>query len=165
MELSLTLFKHLKMLIILIFTSVVFLGLALYFYDDFSNKTLVYLLILFFVLFMLPVLYLHYNYYENSKGVTYEIEKSGLIIKKNNIKREIKIDSINEIVFFMTANRLQKSGYSQFAFENYHYAKIILKDDEQIIITCLFSDKIEAILESNFKAIKITKIKTFYPVI
>lgn len=165
MKLTMNFMKHFKMLSTLILISILFSSFLFYYYDSLGEKILLYLLIPFIVFFVAPVLYIHYNYYINSQGITYWINKNGLTIKTKKYSKEIDVNNIEEIVFYMTANRLKKSGYREFAFESYFYAKIKLRSKETFIITSLFSDKIDVIFESNFDSIKISKIKSFYPII
>lgn len=165
MKLELTFFKHVKMLLTLIIVSLLFSVFILYFYDSFSLKTLVCIQIPFFLIYVFPVLYIHCNYYKFSKGIVYEISKLGLTVKTKNGNKEININQIKEIIIFMTTNRIKNSGYSEFPFDCYYYAKIRFNDNEELIISSLFSHKLDKILESNLDMVKITKIKVFYPTI
>ncbi|OYX27694.1 MAG: hypothetical protein B7Z06_03725 [Flavobacteriales bacterium 32-35-8] len=62
-------------------------------------------------------------------------------------------------------NGSKDSGFRNFSFESYYYCKLELIDNDNIVITCLHSNKIDKILTDNFKEVEIIKVKTFFPII
>ena len=65
----------------------------------------------------------------------------------------------------MSGTRLAGLAIRNLPFEDYYYAKIIMNDNSEIIITSLFSHKIDEILSSFYKKTQLIKIKDFYPII
>lgn len=110
-----------------------------------------------------PVFFLHFNYLNANKGAIYEINKN-IILKKRDLEiLKYTIEDINEIIFYMGGSR--NTGNGGLAHSKYYFAKIKLLDGSFFIITSLYSSKIDKILEENFKDVKITKEKVFYPMI
>ncbi|GEL10646.1 hypothetical protein FGL01_13850 [Flavobacterium glycines] len=114
-------------------------------------------------MYFLPVFILHINYYIKSSHSSFIIDQNKLIYISNNKEKIIEANQIIKISIFM--NGLKDSGFRNFAFESYYYSQLELINNENIIITCLHSNKIDKILADNFKEVEIVKVKTFFPII
>ena len=126
-------------------------------------KLIFFLLIPYFVFFFFPVLFLHFNYLSQNIGVVF-ISKGSITVIKNELEvLKYNIDQINEIIFYFNGSKGTVNGV--LAFSDYYYARIELSDSSCFIINSLYSSKIDKILEENFKDVKITKEKVFYPMI
>ena len=73
--------------------------------------------------------------------------------------------STTGVKLYMSGTRLAGMSLRNFPFENYYYAKIVIEDNTEIIINCLFSQKIDKILQSYYSEVPTFKIKDFYPII
>ncbi|MCV9930948.1 hypothetical protein OIU80_01505 [Flavobacterium sp. LS1R47] len=162
MTLRISFLNQLKMLSDLIFITFVYFFM-IYYFLSFDIKLIVYLLIPYFLMFIFPVLWLHFNYLNQTKDVVYEISKN-VILKKRGIEiLKYNNSDISEITFRLNGSKDTSNG--TLAYSKYYYAKIKLLDESFFIITSLYSSKIDTILEENFKDVKITKEKVFYPMI
>lgn len=162
MEIKVTFFNQLKMLIDLIVMSILFL-ILLFLINVTELKLEYFILISYLVFFFFPVLLLHINYLKENLDNVFILE-SNIIINKNSLETlKYSSEEIREIVFFMNGSRGTVNG--TLAFSNYYYAKIELLDGSNFIITSLCSNKIDKILKDNFKNIEIRTEKVFYPMI
>jgi hypothetical protein len=162
MTLRISFLNQLKMLSDLIFITFAYFFM-IYYFSSCDIKLIVYLLIPYFLMFFLPVLWLHFNYLNQTKDVVYKISKN-VILKKRGIEiLKYNNSDIHEIAFRLNGSKDTSNG--TLAYSKYYYAKIKLLDGSFFIITSLYSSKIDTILEENFKDVKITKEKVFYPII
>ncbi len=160
MKLKMNFWNQLKMLTDLIVISIIYFFI-IYYLPCRDLRLVLFLLSPYFIFFFLPVLFLHLSYLSQSIGVIF-IVKGSISIKKKEIEIfKYNIDQISEIIFYMNGSKGTVNGV--LAFSNYYYAKIILLDNSFFIITSLYSNKIDKILEENFKEVKITTEKVFYP--
>lgn len=140
------------------------IAFIIYFSNFMGKGTMIFSLI-FFCFYVIPVVIIHSNYYLHDKGNIYEFTKLGITKKKHQITQYIEISNILEIEFFMTGYKLNVTGYKSLPFADYYYARIKLKDNSELILTCLFSSDLENIFNNYFPNIRIVKNNTFYPFI
>ncbi|MDO8316918.1 MAG: hypothetical protein Q7T12_05280 [Flavobacterium sp.] len=165
MILKITLWKHLKLLFSLLLITSLCIGGLIYAEIPLEKREVLIFLLPYLVFFFIPVAIIHLNYYIHSTGIIYKIDESGITKIVDNKEEFIPITEIKEITFFMTPNRLLDSATRSFPFEDYYYVQILTTDKKVIFINCLFSTKIDKILEVNFKELNIKKLKTIYPLI
>lgn len=163
MRISVKMLNHLKMLKNLIYALLVCLILMTIMYNELTLMIIIYLFVYFFIMYFLPVFIIHINYYIISFRNSFIIDQNRLICVSNSKEKIIESNQIVKISVFM--NGLKDSGFRNFAFESYYYCKLELIDNDNIIITCLHSNKIDKILTDNFKEVEIIKVKTFFPII
>lgn len=163
MKLEFTLYKHLKALFILIIIFLAIIFVAYYLGLNNVNSYKVIIPVIFIMIF--PTLYVHLNYYNEGKNHVYELSKDEIRVVKDNRVVIFRKDDFKEIKIYMSGTRLAGLALRNFPFENYYYAKIVMCDKQEIIISCLFSNNIDEILFSLYGDIPITKIKNFYPLI
>ncbi|CAA9195520.1 hypothetical protein ACHRVW_00785 [Flavobacterium collinsii] len=162
MEIEVTFFNQLKMLIDLIVVSILFL-ILLFLINVIELKWGYFILISYLVFFFFPVLLLHINYLKENLDNVFIVE-SNVIINKNSLEKlKYTSEEICEIIFFMNGSKGTVNG--TLAFSNYYYAKIELLDGSSFVITSLCSNKIDKILRDNFKNVEIRIEKVFYPMI
>lgn len=163
MRISVTMLNHLKMLKNLIYALLVCLILMVIMYNESTLMIITYLFAYFFIMYFLPVFIIHINYYIISSGNSFILDKDRLTYVSNSKEKIIESNQIVKISIFM--NGLKDSGFRNFAFESYYYCKLELIDSDNIIITCLHSNKIDEILKDNFEEVEIINVKTFFPII
>ena len=163
MILRMSFLNQLKMLSDLIFISICYFLLLYISLETFDFKLISCLVIPYVLISIFPVLFLHFNYLNQGKSIIFEINQNKILKKMGNNILKYHIEEINEIVFFM--NGAKNTGYGALPFKKYHYAKINFLDGSCFIITSLYSSKIDKILEENFKDVKMTTEKVFYPMI
>ena len=114
------------------------------------NEDAVFIFSICWVVYTIPVIYLHLEYYLRNRGEEYEIRNGELIQYRNGEERRFTKESIERIKVYMSASMYKGSSFQLLAIESYHYARIYLKSGEEIIITCLLAPKVEeAIKELN----------------
>lgn len=163
MKLELTFFKHVKaslhLIIILIPISLIV------YYIGLNVKNSLYVIIPLFFTLMLPTLYLHLNYYNESKGYIYELNKDEIKVIEKGSEIIFHKEDFKVIEFYMSGAKLAGLVMRNFPFESYYYAKIIMNDKKEIIIPFLFSNEIDKILTSFYNDVPVIKVKDFYPLI
>jgi hypothetical protein len=162
MTLTNSLLNNFRMLSNVVFITVLIVVFIAYFFDISDQSVLLELVLPLTLVFTAPTLVLHYNHYLNSKGGVFELTKSGIIKKEKMEVMSYSVNDIREITFYMTRNRETNSATRELAFEDYHYGKIIMTNGESIIITCLFSHKLDKILPEMYPDVKVSKIRRFY---
>lgn len=102
--------------------------------------------LLFFVLLnILPVLYLHIEYYIHNKKTRLEIDsyKQELIYTdKTGTTKIYGFDDLSKILIYMPPHFHSNTMFIRVPFDTYHYARIFTKDGKEIIITCLLARKV-----------------------
>lgn len=97
-------------------------------------------------IYTIPALYLHLEYYFQNRGQQLTILDEELIYKsRNGAERQFRFGELQKIILYKSAS-LDKRGLQLSAIESYHYAKIIPKHGEEIIITCLMAPNVEEVL-------------------
>jgi hypothetical protein len=165
MILKITFWKQLKLLTPLLFCTSLYIGLLIYAEIPLEKRSILIFLLPYLVFFFIPVAILHLNYYINGTGIIYKIDESGITKTVDNKEEFIPIADIKEITFFMMPNKAKDSAGRELPFENYYYVQILTANEKVIYISCLFSTKIDEILEVNFKDLNIKKQKAIYPLI
>ena len=163
MILRMSFWNQLKMLMGLIIMSLLCFLLIYFMQKSFDFKLTFYLLIPYFLMFLFPVIVIHLNYLIKNQGIIFEISKDEILKKdKTNISKYCAQD-IEEIIICTSGSRNRGNG--GLAHSDYYYAKIELLDNSSLIITSLYSSKIDKILKENFKDVKMRTENVFYPII
>ena len=101
----------------------------------------------FLLLDLLPVIYLHTQYYQENKGQVYEISNDGILLRENGKSKYFKKTDIDNIKIYMSASLYINSSFHYLGIDSYHFARIILNNQEEIIITCLMWPKVEEAIQ------------------
>jgi hypothetical protein len=163
MKLQLTFLKHIKALSILLIILIVSSSILLYL--GLNIRSIIYILIPFTIVLILPTIYIHLNYYTIGRRHIYELKEDGIIVTENEKSVIYSRENFKTLDFYMSGTRFAGLALRNFPFEDYYYAKIIMNNEQEIIISCLFSKKIDKILTSLYKEVPVNKIKDFYPTI
>lgn len=163
MKLQLTFLKHIKALSILLI--ILLISSLILFYLRLNIRSILYIYISFTIVLILPTIYIHLNYYSFGKGHIYELKEDGITVTDNGNFFVFSKENFTTIEFYMSGTKFAGLSLRNFPFEDYYYAKIIMNNKQEIIISCLFSKKIDKILTSLYNEVPVIKIKDFYPTI
>jgi hypothetical protein len=130
MKYKITPLNQYKALAFGVFASIFFIGCIFYYSYVQPSKygTLVPFSIC-IIVSLLPVLYLHTEYYYFNKNTSIEIEPLQNKLVYCNKLGEVKtfyFNEINKITAYMAPSLYRKSGLQILPFENYHFAEIFL---------------------------------------
>lgn len=165
-HLSITFLNQVRLLLGLIVISLLYLPFIGYVYLKFGTDKAIYVFLPYLIIFLIPVLYLHFTYYFKSNNFTYLIGEGNFIqvdLKRN--EKYFKEEDIYEINIYMNGNRLRNESFRRFPFQDYYYSEIELKNGRKILITCLHSYDLDKYLIQYLKNIKIKKHVVFYPML
>ncbi len=143
MILKQTLKTHYKVLNFAIIVLIMILA-ACYFLFEKNNNILTGALAFYFITTS-PALYLHWRYFKVNANQTIEINNTELRIRNNNHEISHLTSDFVKVIINKSAS-LDKGGIPLSALEYYYFIKIINREKEEIIITCLMHQNIEAIL-------------------
>lgn len=135
--------NHWKALDFFIVSSILFLlGCALLGW----NSEAVLFVLIFYAIFYLPSFYLHLEYYRQNRHQRLEILENEVILHdKNGQVRRYANQELQKVILYKSAS-LDRGGIPLTPLESYHYARIVPKQGQEIIITCLMAaDVAEAV--------------------
>ncbi len=113
-----------------------------------------------FALDAVPALFLHFEYWLENKKANYEILFDRIILLKHGERTTYHLNDIEKIVLYKSAS-IDKGGIPILAIEPYHFARIITKTSEELIITCLLTSKVEEAIR-QLKGIPIERKKRIF---
>jgi hypothetical protein len=144
MTLRITPGNHLKLMVFNIIGTVLMI-VALYFFRFDQNMMKIFLII--WLIYTVPALYLHLEYYFKNRGQELKILDSEIVFQDRNGKEKTyKPQDLEKAILYKSAS-LDRGGLQLSAIESYHYARIIPKEGEEIIITCLMTPNVEEALK------------------
>jgi hypothetical protein len=171
--LKITFTKQIKSLSSCFIYSFLYLGGIIYFlkYVNFSmnEKGAWVTIILIFFLFLLIyglTLFFHLDYFKRNKQKEYEIGNREIIIKdKNTQEKKYNFNEIESITLYLTPAEFYKYGWRHTrAYDDYHFAKIVMKSGEKIYLTSLlYPSGIEKILKKYMKNVPYSRVKRWFP--
>lgn len=144
MTLRITPGNHLKLMVFHIIGTTLMI-IALYFFRFDQGMIRVFFII--WLIYTIPALYLHLEYYFKNRGQQLKILDGEIVFQdRNGNEKSYKLQDLQKIVLYKSAS-LDKGGLQLSAIESYHYARIIPKQGEEIILTCLMAPDVEAALK------------------
>ena len=117
--------------------------IALYFLN--FNPDAIRIFGIFWMVITLPALYLHFEYWIENRRKSIQIESDKLILTQGNKSVIYKITNIEKVILYKSAS-LDKGGIPLSPIESYHYVRIIMKSQDELIITCLLAPKVEEVV-------------------
>jgi pyrroloquinoline quinone (PQQ) biosynthesis protein C len=95
------------------------------------------------MLYTIPALYLHLEYYFKNVGQELRIMEDEIRFRDKDQKELTwKFHDLQKIILYKSAS-LDRGGVQLSAIESYHYARIIPKQGSEIIVTCLMTPNVE----------------------
>lgn len=161
MILKLSFWSHFQRLWILIIYCIVTL-FCLWIFEFKQGMTIVSLLIA--GALIVPTLIIHLNHYRFSKNRTVILLDNMIKIDGNNINCIYNLSDISSITIYMSGARYSNLSIQSFPFENYFYCKIDSISNEPLILSSIFSDKLEELLKEKYK-VSFVRERTYYPYI
>ncbi len=142
MKLSQKFSNHFKPLIFhLVGTTIMVLCLACLHFQ----KEMIFVFEIIWIIYTLPVLYLHLEYYLWNWNLLVDINDDSIKITKNGKQKTYPLDNLSRILVYKSAS-LDNGGIQILPLESYFYAKILTKHNEVIIITCLICPNLEDVI-------------------
>ncbi|MDG1849269.1 MAG: hypothetical protein P8I82_02095 [Flavobacteriales bacterium] len=117
--------------------------------------------VFFWMLDLLPAVYLHLSYLSKNKGEEYEVRDTELVWRKGGEKKVYKNHEIEKIIIHLSPALYRNSNFHLLAIESYHYAVVKLKTGEELILTCLLAPRIDKSLK-KMKGVLFEKRKRLF---
>ncbi len=161
--LFITLQKQLKSLFFFIVLFFIYVFILYYFLSDsYIDRNMAYMFVGFFCCFLLPALILHVEYYIRNKGEEYELLDDKIILHKNNETYTYTKDDIKKIIVYVSPNYYNDFFYVS-AFENYHFAKVELKNGKFLYLTSLLAPRgVDKVLKVYLKDVYYIRKKRLF---
>ena len=144
MTLKITIFNHFAVL----FSSLVLMAfiVVISYYFNFEENIVI-ILIIGLMIDLLPSLYLHIQYFKQNQGFNYKLSKEWIVEHYQTTQKTHKTRDIKDIVVIMSPNVYRRSNLHIFSIESYNYAKVVMADGTEIILTCLLNPNIEEVIK------------------
>ncbi len=110
------------------------------------DTTMMTIFFVMFLIFILPGIYLHIEYFIINYKTIYSISKDEIISFKRGKKKIYKIKDIKSAKVFGSST-LFNPWFHLTAMEQYHFATITFNNGERLIITCLLCPRVDLALE------------------
>ncbi len=119
--------------------------IPVFYWFNFEQYILVIGSIIFLINF-LPALYLHLQYWYENRGEEYAVTENEIIRYTENQKEVFKTEDIVKCIIYKSASIDPGSWITLYAIEEYHYARLLLRTGDELIITCLLMPKMDQVL-------------------
>lgn len=126
--------------IFIVFIAYLFIvGFFLY-RDGFKFETLLFFTIAFIILSLLPVLFVHFEYYLKNRGVIIKIDELNKTLEYIKDSKSFKSSffEIEKVELHQSASYL-KNEIQWLPTDRYHYSKIYIKGGRKLTLTCLLT--------------------------
>lgn len=161
MKYKITLKGHLKMLNELIVFSIILIPFVVYIFKELLNPRtefgVYFVLTVIFLIFILPAIYIHFDYFYVNRNREYELRNDMIIVKSinNDTKEMFSKKNIEKVIVYLSLQKMRNVGYSRFTFKDYFYIKIIMNDGKELLLTSLLDHNLNKICEDYFGKEKI----------
>jgi hypothetical protein len=161
-KLRLTFWSHFKTLWIIPITVLPF-GYLIYLSEPSKQPLLFGIFGMYFFTMLFPLIYLHITYFNYNQNSYFELYKNKSIVKHSNgTKTTYEIEDFKDFKFIAMASKF--AGISgKLPFSDYHYAKLILLNGEELVITSLYSSDIYDYIRNCFSEVPSSEISVLYP--
>jgi hypothetical protein len=160
-EKKLLIIKPLNHFVALYSLIVVAFVLAFFLWAVDFNQSVFKFLSVFFLINAAPVFYLHISYWMKSVGQEFIIDGERLTRKHQGEQQVFKTDEIRFVEISLSPSMYKGNSLQVLPFESYHYAKVYLKNGEEMVITCLLAPKLDAALK-GLRGVRIERKKRFF---
>lgn len=159
--------KYLYKVLLKLFIYFIVLLIGLIAYKEIKDSCQIYkiilgVLIVWGILYLLPLFILYFNHRANSKSVVFSYDEgsNSFIYKSNKRNIGFTLNDIEKVELYLTPNAYEKFIDLQY-FGKYHYYKFFIHKSEPINLSCLVCDEIEEILPERL----IEKKKKYLPIV
>lgn len=144
MELRQTLRNHILTLQYVLFLLCAYIVIG-WFYN-YSKEYLIGVGLLLSVLSIFPASYLHIEYMTKNWGCMIKIESDRVLVTDNRIEKAYQIVDLEKVTVYMSANYDGRKNFRLSALDDYFYARVLAKNGDEIIITCLLTRDIHQVV-------------------
>ena len=112
----------------------------------------------------LPALFFHLDYLMRNKNEEYEIGNKKIIKKKNGVEKVYNFEDIYDVYMYVSLPKFRKDPFIITAWDDYHYAKIIMKSGEVLYLTSLlYPSGLEKVFKQYMKGVNYWRERRLFP--
>ena len=161
MKLKINLRSHLRMLLPLLFITLVWIIMSVILHFEIFEKTL---LIVYCILYFLPTAYLHLTYYIKDRETEVQLNASGITISNGGQAASYQYEEVVKWRICMTADRMASNSFGKLPFVTYYFIQLNFTDGKEYILTSLLHHKMAEMLKEKIPVPPIED-SFFYPAI
>lgn len=161
MILKLSFWSHFQKLWMLLIYCIIMVFLLWAF--DFQQGMFLFVLVMGGVL-VVPTLMVHLDHYKYCEKKTVVLLDDMIKVEGKDPVCTICVRDITCITVYMSGTRALNLGTQSFPFENYFYCKIDTESNGSVFLSCLFSDKLDKLLEERYN-VPFVRERKYYPII
>jgi len=129
--------------------------IVIYFAEQSEWITLIsFLFSILIIIEVIPALYFSWSYYKVNKGTLFRLDSNSIEVRKNGNSDRYSVDEIKQIEIFMSGNN-PKFNFAYNSSDFFHFARIEMREGEEIIITSLCAEQVDTVLEEYLKGISL----------
>jgi hypothetical protein len=99
------------------------------------------------IIFTLPVAWLHIEYSLINSNEEFEINEHYIILRKSGKEFKFDKEQIESIILYLTPGAYKHSDMKFVAIESYYFARVKMKSGEVLTLTCLLTNNLESELK------------------
>ena len=156
--LKITLFKHIRAIFSFLFFISCPIAVVIYHGKmDLSKAQLEFIIILtlfaaYYAFLTLPALFYHIDYFIRNGREEYEIGNKKIVRRKNGAEIVYHVEDIDDIYMCLSPPKFRNDFFSFCAWDQYHFAKIVMKSGEVLYLTSLlYPSGLEKVLGKYLK--------------
>ena len=164
MKLKISIKSHLRILLPLLFITLVWIAFMVMMELATKGKASLYMLMIYCILYFLPTAYLHLTYYMKNRETEVQLNASGITISTDGQVTGYNYEDVLKWRICMTADRMASSSFGKFPFVTYYFIQLNFTDGKEYILTSLLHHNIAEMLKEKTQVTPIED-SFFYPAI
>lgn len=166
---KITFVKILKYFLPLLITNIFILSVFYYWFSDdisiFTDNKFVFGLILIIAIPFIPQFIVLFNHYTKNKDTYLAYNDEFIYVHDKEIKIEINKQNIRSWQLVATATKSKRSSYKFTLIDDLFYIKVILDNNDSIVLTSLLCPQIEKLFMELFNSYRIENKIISFPLI
>jgi len=111
----------------------------------------------------LPALFFHIDYLIRNRHEEYEIGNNMIIRRNNGVETVYSFEEIDDVCLYLFPTKF-RDDFRLLAWDNYHFAKIVMKSGEELYLTSLlYPSGIDVVFKRYLKGMSYLSEKRWFP--
>jgi hypothetical protein len=154
---KITIAKQIRILSFHLYVTLIMLGILWWLKFEYS---LVMVFLIVWLLYTLPAIYLHVEYYVQNRSLRYKVLNDQLIVWIKNVQKTYRSSDLKTIAIYLAPNKYKGDFFRYLPIESYYFARITTSTGEEIVITCLVDPDLKQSLQTfkNVNAYRVPRL-------